>query len=94
MDTNSPPPFRALVTKAVEELGSQSALAERMGRSQQQVSALCTRATTISAEDALAIHRATGGKVSASDLRPDLWVEPDAIPPSPVLTAEPERAAS
>jgi DNA-binding transcriptional regulator YdaS (Cro superfamily) len=83
------PPFRALVADAVKAVGSQVALAEKMGRSQQQVSALCTRATTISAEDALAIHRATDGKISASRLRPDIWPTPAHVPGEPV----PERAA-
>ena len=79
------PPFRALVIEAVTLVGSQTTLAERMGRSQQQVSALCTRAATISAEDALAIHWATGGKVPAPKLRPDLWSSDADVP------AEPER---
>lgn len=74
------PHFRSLVMKAADKVGSQSILAERIGRSQQQVSALCTRARSISAEDALAIHRATGGAVAASDLRPDLWQRPEDVP--------------
>lgn len=84
MDTADPPfadpPFRALVAEAVKVVGSQVALAEKMGRSQQQVSALCTRAISISAEDALAIHRATGGEIPASKLRPDLWDSPASVP--------------
>lgn len=76
------PPFRALVNRAVQLVGSQSRLAELIGRSQQQVSALCTRAPTISAEDALAIDRCTSGEVSKSDLRPDLW-PPTAQVPAP-----------
>ena len=88
------PTFRPHVLKAVELAGSQSILAEKIGRSQQQVSALCTRATTISAEDALAIHRATNGEVPASAMRPDLWVNSKAVPASPAQPApEPERAA-
>lgn len=82
------PHFRPLVIEAVKIVGSQGALAEKMGRSQQQVSALCTRATSISAEDALAIHRATSGEVPASALRPDIWAAPEFVPAS-----EPERAA-
>jgi DNA-binding transcriptional regulator YdaS (Cro superfamily) len=77
------PHFRPLVLKAVELAGSQSILAEKIGRSQQQVSALCTRASSISAEDALAIHWATKGKVPASSMRPDLWVNPDDVPSAP-----------
>jgi DNA-binding transcriptional regulator YdaS (Cro superfamily) len=74
------PRFRELVVKAVRLVGSQAALAELLGCSQQQVSFLCTRATEISAEDALGIHRATGGRVPASALRPDLWRRPEHVP--------------
>ena len=74
------PHFRALVATAVEIVGSQGALAKAMGRSQQQVSALINRAPAISAEDALAIHHATGGRVAASDIRPDLWRRPEDVP--------------
>lgn len=83
------PPFRALVVDAVKEVGSQTALAELMGCSQQQVSALIKRATSISAEDAIAIHWATKGVVPASSLRPDLWRRPEDVP-----AAEPERASA
>jgi DNA-binding transcriptional regulator YdaS (Cro superfamily) len=91
MDTPEPP-FRALVAEAVKVVGSQVALAEKMGRSQQQVSALCTRATFISAEDALAIHRATAGEVPASQLRPDLWASPESVPAPDAANTNSERA--
>ena len=58
--------------RAVSELGSQPKLAKAMGCSQSKISWLLTTADEISADDALAIHRATDGKISASDLRPDL----------------------
>jgi DNA-binding transcriptional regulator YdaS (Cro superfamily) len=74
------PHFRALVRSAVEIVGSQGSLAQMMGRSQQQVSALINRAPAISAEDAVAIHRATNGQVPASALRPDLWLRPEDVP--------------
>lgn len=74
------PGFRELVAKAVRLVGSQKLLAEHMGRSQQQISFLMTHATEISAEDAIGIHRATGGKVPASALRPDLWRCPEHVP--------------
>jgi DNA-binding transcriptional regulator YdaS (Cro superfamily) len=41
---------------------------------------LATRATKISPEDAIGIHRATRGQVPASLLRPDLWRCPDHVP--------------
>ena len=74
------PGFHALVTEAVRILGSQAALAAELGKSQQLVSFLCTHATEISAEDAIGIHRATGGRVPASLLRPDLWRCPEHVP--------------
>jgi DNA-binding transcriptional regulator YdaS (Cro superfamily) len=67
------PAFRALVAQAVLIAGSQGKLAEKIGRSQQQVSILCNTARSISAEDALAIDLATEGRVPKSMLRPDLW---------------------
>jgi DNA-binding transcriptional regulator YdaS (Cro superfamily) len=72
--------FRALIVEAVSIVGSQRALAEQLGRSQQLISFLCTRATEISAKDAIGIHRATGGKVPGSTLRPDLWRCPEHVP--------------
>ncbi len=78
--SRSDPSFRALVAEAVHIVGSQTALAEKLGKSQQLVSFLCTRATEISAEDAISIHRATGGRVPGSLLRPDLWRRPEDVP--------------
>jgi DNA-binding transcriptional regulator YdaS (Cro superfamily) len=80
MQEDFKPHFRALVVEAVKIVGSQTELARLMSRSQQQVSALCTRAETISAEDALEIHWATDGKVPASSTRPDLWLSPEDVP--------------
>jgi len=74
------PTFRALVAEAARIVGSQAALAAELGKSQQLVSFLCTHATEISAEDAIGIHRVTGGKVPASALRPDLWRRPKDVP--------------
>jgi DNA-binding transcriptional regulator YdaS (Cro superfamily) len=85
MNELAPPAFRALVAEAARLVGSQTALAEKLGCSQQQISALCTRALVISAEDAIGIHRATFGQVPASALRPDLWRRPEDVP---VETAE------
>ena len=76
MMTEQAPEFRALVSEAVRLVGSQERLAGLIGRTQQQVSALCTRAPKISAEDAVAIERATGGQIPRWRLRPDLWSQP------------------
>jgi DNA-binding transcriptional regulator YdaS (Cro superfamily) len=69
-----------LVAKAVRIVGSQTALAKQIGKTPQLVSFLATRATKISPEDAIGIHRATRGQVPASLLRPDLWRRPDHVP--------------
>lgn len=66
--------------RAIRELGSQPNLAKAMGCSQSKISWLLITAKEISAEDALAVHRATSGKVLASDLRPDLWLSEQHIP--------------
>lgn len=76
MTTEPIPAFRSLVADAVRIVGSQTRLAELMDRSQQQVSTLCTKAERISAEDAVAIERATSGQVPRWRLRPDLWDAP------------------
>lgn len=83
MDTEhatEPPAFRALVADAVRIVGSQKKLGEAIGRSQQWICLLCTTARSIPAEDALGIHRTTGGKVPGSALRPDLWRRPEDVP--------------
>lgn len=46
-----------LVVEAVRIVGSQKILAQRIARSQQQISNLCRRAARISGEDAIAIDR-------------------------------------
>jgi len=66
--------------RAVAQMGSQPKLAAAMDCSQSKISWLLMTAKTISAEDAIKVHRATGGTVSASDLRPDLWPTRDHVP--------------
>lgn len=65
---------KALIRRALKLYGgSQTKLAEAMGCTQQQVWFLLERSKGVSAEMALAIDRATGGKVSREELRPDLF---------------------
>lgn len=59
--------------KAIELTGSQVALGAKIGCSQAKISWLLISADNISAEDAVAIERATDGRVSRRDLRPDMW---------------------
>jgi hypothetical protein len=42
----------------------------------------------ISARLALAMHRATNGRVPASELRPDLWRSPENVPVTPGSTPD------
>lgn len=72
--------------RAVRVLGSQPKLADAMRAagaecSQSKISWLLHTARDISAEDALAVHRATCGAVSASDLWPRAEFVTDAASP-------------
>lgn len=75
--------------RAIRQVGSQPKLAKAMGCSQSKISWLLITADEISAEDSLAIDRATNGDVSASKLRPDLWPTEQHVPP--LVRAEPEQ---
>lgn len=65
--------FRTHVERAIEIKGSQAKLAADVGCSQQYISWLLTEAKRISAEKSMAFEKATGGRVSRFDLRPDLF---------------------
>lgn len=62
------------IQRAIQLFGSQAALAERIGLSQQGISYLL-KTHRVSAETATAIDRATNGLVSREELRPDLFGE-------------------
>lgn len=80
--------------RAIDLKGSQAKLAAALGCSQAKISWLVITAGLISAEDALAIDRATDGVVSASDLRPDIWPTPHHVPHAPPeCVAEQARAS-
>lgn len=66
---------RTYLQKAIDKAGSQKALAEAIGISQQGVSYIITGAKKVPAEVAVAIDRFTDGEVSKADLRPDLWAD-------------------
>lgn len=61
------------IEKAIRILGSQKKLADAACCTQASVSRWLTGDRRISAESAVAIEIATGGKVARSELRPDLW---------------------
>lgn len=75
------PAFCALVREACDLVGGQSELARRMSTPdqpvrQQTIWFLLNAAERISAEHAVAIDRATDGRVSKHLLRPDLFDAP------------------
>lgn len=83
---------RALLEQAIKFAGSQAKLAEACGIKQASIWAAKDNGR-VSAELAISIHQATGGEVSAHELRPDLsWPEPPDT--ESVEPAQPERAAS
>jgi DNA-binding transcriptional regulator YdaS (Cro superfamily) len=68
----------ALIEQAILSVsgGRQEDLAAAMGVAQQTVSKLLRGEVRVSAQQAIAIHRATRGAVPGSALRPDLWWPP------------------
>lgn len=62
----------AHIAKALSVFGGQQAMATACGVTQAAVSKW-VRGHRISAENAIAIERATNRVVTRSDLRPDLW---------------------
>lgn len=61
------------LARAVEILGSQSALAAAIGTRQQNIWWWLNKKRAVPAEFVLPIERATDGQVSRHDLRPDLY---------------------
>lgn len=59
--------------KAISIAGSQVALASALGTTQSRISNWLHRDKRVPAEMVLPIERITGGQVSRSDLRPDLY---------------------
>lgn len=61
------------LTRAVEICGGQSALARAVGVKQAHVWNWLNVSKRVPADHVPAIEKATGGKVTRRDLRPDLW---------------------
>jgi TorA maturation chaperone TorD len=80
------------LAKAIEISGGQSSLARRIGVKQGHIWHWLKRSGFVPAEYVIAIERATGGKVSRRDLRPDLY--PGEATPSPAATSETPRAGT
>lgn len=70
--------MQLVIARAIELVGGQTALAKACGVSQQLVWHWLHVAEKIPAERAIDIERATDGKVSRGDIRPDLWADTDA----------------
>lgn len=64
------------LAEAVKIAGNQGALAELIGKTQQAVSLMVRGKTRISAETAIAVERATNGRVPKWKLRPDIFERP------------------
>lgn len=87
------PSIRAAVARAVALAGSQDKLAAACGVTQVAISRANTRGR-VSPQLAIAIHRATGGAVPGSLLRPDLWRRPQDVPiNAPATSVEVQRPA-
>ncbi len=67
------------ISRAVALIGSEVKLAAACGVSQPAISK-AKHQGKISARLALAMHRATNGRVPAWELRPDLWRGPESVP--------------
>lgn len=59
--------------RAVEIAGGQSALAKAIGVKQAHIWHWLNRAKQVPAQHAIAIEKATGGKVKRHELRPDVY---------------------
>lgn len=95
--------WKSHIRRAVAIAGTQAKLATEMSRyssknyRQSHIWHLLGTADSIAGEDALAVDYATDGKVSAHELRPDLWLSAKHVPPRPTppqAKRQRERAAS
>lgn len=74
--------------RAIRIVGGQAALARACGCKQQHVWNWINRDRRVPAEFVLAIERATGGRVTRHQLRPDIYPATDGNPPSIEQRAE------
>jgi DNA-binding transcriptional regulator YdaS (Cro superfamily) len=93
MDAARDVSIRPAMEKAIALFGSEQKLAEACDVTQPAIWKAKTTGK-ISPELALAIHKATGGEVPASALRPDLWRQPEHVPLAPTAGAPLSPAAT
>jgi DNA-binding transcriptional regulator YdaS (Cro superfamily) len=84
---------RPHIEAAIRHAGSEAKLGAATGFSQHAIWRAKRRGSVTPAM-ALAIHRATGGAVPASLLRPDLWPTDRHVPFEPAHGRVPSRPAS
>lgn len=65
--------LKTIIRRAAKQAGGQAALADKMGVSRQAFNYWFHGKQGISAEQAVALEKATGGAVTRGELRPDLW---------------------
>lgn len=84
------PDQHSAITDAIEVVGSQAELASRCGCAQQTISKLLNKENAITPQMAIAISRATNGKISIGALYPDLVraVTDELAQPTPEPTRE------
>lgn len=70
------------IHQAIRLAGSETKLGKGTGFSQVAINKAKHKGRA-SPEMALAIHRFTGGVVSASTIRPDIWARPEDVPIAP-----------
>lgn len=73
----------AALERAIAEAGGQSALARKVGRKQGHVWHWLHKSKQVPAELVIPIERATDGKVTRHELRPDLYPADEAQPMGP-----------
>ena len=78
--------------KAVEHCGGQTALAKAIGVDQGHIWYWLNKSKSVPAERCEAIERATAGKVTKHELRPDIF--PTAEAASPPAAAQPAEDAA
>lgn len=81
------------IEQAISLAGSEAKLGEGIGFSQVAINKAKHKGRASPAM-ALAIHRFTGGVISASSIRPDMWAHPEDVPAVPDDSPHSEQEAA